>query len=279
MSAAKAVGTDVGDIKRWETSSFASSKELLDAVLPDAVIDDLRIAAAGPLVGEKITMTNADLEFSKSEISNNYNTQNTTLVNDLVAAAWSVYGDDFPAFDRSLVINVGSGFGGALVLGRPSYRVLGFEPGRISTTALTEIGQRLFSAGADYEIRELEDVLGGLGLQRMYSALCGNSVPGLSSKTVFKHYRAGNDKAALAIELFKSVLADACAELSLLFAPAEKIWLTGGVVKFNYSDVVDTLFFEKYQKRKYKELRSEKPRIALIPFDEPEIVGLTKILE
>ena len=266
-------GHRLGVLRQWETASFATSKEIVETALEGASGSDVRIAAAGPVVDETVRMTNAKLFFDSRELRNSFGLKRCLLVNDLVAAGWAVKRFDTAKNEKSLILNVGTGLGGAIILPGTDPGVLGFEPGRLSSSLLREIGLRYFSKDADIDLEELEDILSGHGIELLFRTLA-NEDSNLSSEEVFAAAQSKNLAAANSLECFIDLLAATCAELSLVFAPVKKIWFTGSLLRKNFESIVSDRFYRSLSQRRMIANDGSSIEVDVVPMPNPELEGL-----
>lgn len=113
------------------------------------------IAAAGAVEGGRARLTNRDLIADADQIEKACAVPSVLLLNDLEAVAWSlpVLGDadtrrlvvpKAPLSGPRLVINVGTGFGGAMLVAvRGGYHAIACEPGHMTLSAPVAANRRV----------------------------------------------------------------------------------------------------------------------------------------
>ncbi len=198
------------------------------------------------------------------------------LVNDLVAAGWALNRLDAATKDKSLILNVGTGLGGALIFPGKDPGVMGFEPGRLSSSLLHEVRLRYFADGAGDNLEELEDILSGQGIELLFRTLA-NERSELWSEEVFAAAQSKNLAAANALECFVDLLASTCAELSLAFAPVGKIWFTGSLLRKNFESIVSERFYRSLCQRRMIAKDESSLEVAVVPMPNPELEGLLNL--
>lgn len=131
----------------------------------------LAVAAAGPVDTGRVTLTNGYLTIDQAELTAGLNGRPVALFNDLEAAAYSVplLGDsDLNPIVRTssrsskpfLVINVGTGFGAALLLQTPSgWQSVATEAGHTSLAAFDRDGRPAMNS-----VMCVENKISGLAL-------------------------------------------------------------------------------------------------------------------
>lgn len=140
-----------------------------------ASVIEAAIAAAGPVSGGRIALTNAPWVIKASEVSAEFDGAPVKLFNDLEAAAlalpylkpaeFATLAAGRPATARtpSLVVNVGTGFGAAIAV--PSgedWLALSTEAGHMRFAAAAQAETPLMAQATTYE-----DILSGAGLARL----------------------------------------------------------------------------------------------------------------
>lgn len=135
--------------------------------------DDLEgalIAAAGPVQDAQVTLTNADVTIRAAGVRDALQ-RPVRVLNDLEAVAWALphltvsdlrtlLACDLPLAGGKLAINIGTGFGAALLLETPrGSHVCALEPGhmKLATSAACK-------PGTVTATRSIEDVLSGMAL-------------------------------------------------------------------------------------------------------------------
>lgn len=152
--------TNVSDMLMSYARGFADFDQL----------DGLAIAAAGPIDNGSVKLTNAPLSISASDVGRTFGGRPVRLLNDLEAVAWSLPGLKADEYDPiriasdalrgpRLVVNLGTGFGAAVLVPVPSgWHSLACEPGHMRLAPCGDDG----AAGArDWSI---EQALSGMAL-------------------------------------------------------------------------------------------------------------------
>lgn len=124
------------------------------------------IAAAGPVDGPIVRLTNRALTIDAREISAVLGGVPVVVLNDLEAVAWALSWTDpselhpilapsDPLQGPRLVVNIGTGFGGALLIETSAgWHVVPCEPGHM----------RLATPGPPFALASVEELLSGLAL-------------------------------------------------------------------------------------------------------------------
>ncbi len=140
---------------------------------------DVAVAAAGPVDQSSVTLTNSPLTVERATICASCGDRPVILINDLEAAAYAVpvltNGDLLPvvnpfnpASGHRIVVNVGTGFGAALLI----QTATGWQP--VATEAghmtLTPLDGRTATGNATLASVTIEDRLSGLALSKTANA-------------------------------------------------------------------------------------------------------------
>ncbi len=208
--------------------------------------DTAAIAAAGPVIDGQMRLTNADWQLSEAAISQSLGNVPTRLFNDLEAVALALPhlhdADLEPVGDmskrpvepsRMLALNVGTGFGAAVIIRcRAGWVTCPSEAGHMTFTAQDEVDIELPPTGGPAAIT-VEDVLSGAGLMRLYQSQChklGAQISATTPNEVFA--RVAQDAAAQnALKIFSGWLGRVARNLVLASAAWGGVFLTGGVIQ------------------------------------------------
>lgn len=200
------------------------------------------IGVAGPVDGDRVTLTNAPWTIEASEFSGMLGGAPVELLNDLqaVALALPYLSDDElsplggaqreTAKRRTMIaLNVGTGFGAATVIPADGDWIANpGEPGHMTLGALDDAQLRLLRG-----TRSVEDLLSGRGVVKLYKHLAdGEALLGakdLSGARIFAD--AGHDKSAQeTVRQFSALLGRIAGDLVLAAAAWGGVYLCGSVV-------------------------------------------------
>ena len=214
-------------------------------------VNQVCIAAAGPVHNESILFTNLDWHIDVQEIRRNFGLKKVILVNDMTAVMWSLgslaaadyvtvkYGD--PQGDTNLVVAPGTGLGVGIGVHISSGMVcLPSEGGHVSFSPRTEIERDLLVfLSSDKQHICAESVCSGIGLGALFRFLskdnpCDEKVDyhGLGP-WLQQQVDGTGEYHALALQtysLFFDILAEVCGNLAVTCLPRAGIYLTGGLM-------------------------------------------------
>jgi glucokinase len=226
--------------KVFQVADFPTFLDALAAYRSDADglrgIDAAAIAAAGPVDGDRVTLTNSKWVVEGTKVSAMIGGAPTAVVNDLEAIAAALPHltlDDFTALGtpapvrperRTMIaVNVGTGFGAASVIWRDGrWYTCPSEAGHMTLGGVEAIAD-LPPDGS------VEDVLSGKGLARLYERLARDR-PGASQcpSDVFPAAR-DDPAAARTVEVFTTVLGRIAGNLALATCAWGGVYLCGSV--------------------------------------------------
>lgn len=259
-------GAEIGPTRAWRTADFADARALVTTLLDAFPARRIALAVAGPVfAGGRARLTNGDLKFDAEAMRAAHGLEEVILLNDIVSVAWSLRPETAEPGD-TLALNVGTGFGGALLTGGEVPAVVPLEPGRISSLSLCDTGPDVF---------ELEDVLSGGGLARLHAHLGGDPV---APAEVLRAAAEGDSAAQRTVETFWRVLGHAAAELSLLLPATARLVLTGGVVRKNRASLAAGPMREVFETRRRLAARDAGPELCLVTDAGAELRGLANAI-
>jgi len=274
-------------------SAVAAMGHFLEAVSagsPDAIC----LAAAGPVIGESIKVTNNHWTLSAEEIRRDLGVARVKLLNDFEAIAWSIPNiegqflesvgqtsqEDLPAGDFSVaIIGPGTGLGTGGLFRRDGRMIpvvgegghIGFAPRSKIQIDVLEILREKFERVC------IEQLLSGSGIENTYQALHalrGDNRQQLSAPEIFAAAEAGSDLvAADATQLFFELLGQAAGDIALVLGAHDGVYLAGGIVK-RYPEMLHTSGFRNaFESKGHHHSMMEHIPTRLITYDEPGLLG------
>ncbi len=216
-------------------------------------------AGAGPVKNGTIRLTNAHLDLSETDIGRATGAQNTFVINDFTAAAWSVaeisssdvdvlQGSETPPPGTRLVVGPGTGLGvGALLYSEGRYHTVSGEGGHIGLSPRHDDEVEVFRAARsiapdcffdDSLVLEAEMFLSGTGLPVLYQAIglaAGHAdTPKRNARDILQDARAQTDPFAVkAAQMFTTHLGAMMGDLAVTLMPLGGVYLVGGVAEKN----------------------------------------------
>ena len=250
--------------------------------LPDAAA----IAAAGPLIGDTIKLTNASWHIDLGELRSELGLERITALNDFGAVAHAVArapqdqllhiaGPDGPLPERGTVSVIGPGTGlGVAHFHRfaGGYHVQATEGGHIGFAPQDEIDDRIVAQLRAQDGRiATERVNAGPGIVPIYRALGGKEA--LDDRTIWHHGIAGDDDLArLAVERFCASLGATVGDYVLAHG-ASAVVLAGGI-GLRLRDILPrTAFAEHFCAKPRYEAMMAAIAVKLIVHPQPGLYG------
>ena len=274
-------------------STEAAIKHYLDSVgatSPDVIC----LAAAGPVVGQRVRMTNNHWTLASDELETEFSANAVRLLNDFEAIAYSVpllassdceaigLPDPGPLPDEQYTVAIvgpGTGLGavglrsqGGLlvpVAGEASHG--GFAPEtRVQLDVLLALRER-------FDRVSTERLVSGPGVENIYGALAsihGLKLPRLSAAEIFAAADDNSDPHAVeAVSLFFEVLGQFAGDFALALGATDGVFVAGGIVK-RYPDLLANSRFRSgfESKGRYRALMERVPT-QLILHEQPGLLG------
>ena len=238
-----------GTMRRYVNADHGS----LDAVLQCFIADEggvdpvaACVAVAGPVRGERASLTNLDWEIDTATLTRATRAERVAILNDLQAQGHALGHIDasrirtilpFPAAPLSLtriVIGVGTGFNAAPVFDLGGVRIVPpSESGHVNLPVRDESDLRLsrFVAAAR-SCPSVEDVLSGRGLEAVYRWLSHEAGSTLAKPAheIMAAVDEGSDPQAVeTARIVTRLLGAAASNLALTQLPFGGVYLVGGV--------------------------------------------------
>ena len=233
-----------GSIQRFSNDEWDRLDDVLHAYCsahPEAAIDEMVIAVAGPVNAGFAKLTNRNWAISARELAGRFSCRTVTLLNDLSALGHAV-----PAFDRndvvqicgtlappstkrrSLVVGIGTGFNISQVITTGGTTICPpAEAGHISMPV--SIASKLQTYGCDpTAFSTVETLFSGRGFTAFCRQMSG--LPDVTGTVAIADYAAGQrDTTGDAVEAYASLVGLLLRELSLLYMPSHGMFLAGSV--------------------------------------------------
>ena len=249
---------------------------------------------AGPVLGDRITMTNKAWSFSVDELKQGLGLASLTVVNDFAATARAIpylpakdlltVGPQLPEAKGNIaVIGPGTGLGmSALVPNGGDWVLVAGEGGHATLAASTpqefaivEMLRKRWSHVSE------ERVLSGAGLVNLYEALCeidGKEPRMLSPADVTRHAIDRTDEVCVrAFALFCGFLGSVAGDLALTVSAFGGVYIAGGILlRFKEAFAAST-FRERFEsKGRFSSMLAKMPT-HLILEESPALIGLANM--
>lgn len=248
------------------------------------------VAVAGPVVGDRVALTNHGWEFSIAALQRMFGFEYLSVLNDFVAVSLSLpqlqdsslapIGAVVPGAigDRFAVMGPGTGLGvGALVRADGGWLPIPSEGGHTTFAPQSEAEEAVVRAIAKrYGHVSCERLLSGPGLVNIAEALLGRvgrQSEGLTAAKVTRLALAGSDPVLReALEVFCSALGSVCGDLALTFL-ADRVFIAGGIVPRILDFVRTSGFRSAFEAKGRFTARMKTVPTAVITHPYPGLVG------
>ncbi|WP_370231237.1 glucokinase [Cognatishimia sp.] len=237
--------TQIGSSRSFQNAQFDSFESVLAAFLGDAPSpEQLVVAMAGPVVGNRGRLTNLDWVVDGSELSARFDGASVHVINDLTALGYAALRlapnqvvpiVKHPAPQslqkQALVVGIGTGFNVSPVVSVRDQTICpAVEAGHTSmftsiSTALDQIAPDLSAA-----FPTVEALFSGRGRRLFLSHVTGQEVARVTP-FIAKQGQADNAAADAALDHYARLIGVLIAELKVAYLPTDGVFLAGGVAR------------------------------------------------
>lgn len=258
-----AIASADGKLERVRTDQVEDYPTFADAIAAYRAdvgcrIDSAAIAAAGPVDGSFVKLTNNRWSIDADEVSSMLGGVPVALVNDLEGVAAALphlapddvrhFGGPPPLWQEQrtmLAVNVGTGFGAASVIFRDGrWWTCPSESGHMSFGVVSPEETEWLPRGAS-----VESILSGPGLSRLYARLAGADDRAVHDTAAVLARAAHDPVAARAVEVFTTALGRVAGNLALAVCAWGGVYLCGSVT-VGWSAIADSKRFRAEFTRK-----------------------------
>lgn len=252
------------------------------------------IAVAAPVLGDEVTMTNIDWQFSQTKLKTAMELRRLTVVNDFAALAQAlprlspkdcrrVGGGRAQRGAAMAAIGPGSGLGVAAVApAADGWTAVGGEGGHVSLPALNETEAAVIG---DYRDESghcpAEALVSGPGLVRIYESLArqdGREATGLTPADVTALAGKCESVALRTCDLFFDLLGTVAGNLALTVGARGGVFIAGGIVPRMLEAFERSAFRERFVgKGRYRDYLEAIPT-PVITAEVPAFLGLKALL-
>ena len=282
------------------TGDFDSAEQAIADYLSQASAGErpgrAMLAVAGPVVGNRVRLTNADWDIEGSELVRAFGFRSARLVNDFVAVARSLplLGDDAraPLGDwapepRGAMVALGPGTGlgvaGLVPVGDDGWLPVAGEGGHVTLPVMTDAESAVLAVlRRRVDHVSAERVLSGIGLPALDAAIAvveGEPPrPDRDSEFVLAAARNGEARALRAVGMFVDLLATVAGDLALTFGATGGVYIAGGMPHY-LGDLLDHARFRARFESKGRSSRYVR-RIptAIVTHPQPGLLGLSALV-
>lgn len=292
------VDTNKRSAALYDTRTYRCAElESIDAMLArygdetkQALPAHVSLAVAGPVTGDRITLTNNDWNFSTEQLRRRFAFRDLVVMNDLAAVAYATRflqpeellplksGRRSQAATRA-VIGVGTGLGtAALHYSKGSWRAISSEGGHATfapvTRAETEAANALVeSTGA----ASWENMLSGSGMVHVYrtvASMAGRYDESLGSHDIVQRaVQDGDRQCVRAVKTFCRALARFASDSALWFGATGGVYLAGHLLRDLSPWLADESFGQFFSDKGVMSDLIQTIPVSLILADQPGLIG------
>jgi glucokinase len=289
-------GSDVGSVVTYPVADYASPVEAVRAFLAGPARGHAPalalLAAAGPVVDGRITMTNAAWTLDAGRIRQGLNLQDAKVLNDFEALGWAL-----PALGADDLFSLGGGtpgrHGTMAVMGPGTgfgLAAMAFAEGGDEAVLVTEGGHATLSSENRREdaiilaLREqlhhvsIERVLSGPGLVQLYHAIARVdrlTVPERVSSEIVAAALAGDCEVSReTLELFCAFLGSVAGNVALTLGARGGVLIGGGIAPRFAEFLRRSAFRERFESKGRMSSYLAQIPTAIIVRPDPAFVGL-----
>lgn len=269
--------------------------DYLAAVAPDPRPSRALLAVAGPVVGNRVRLTNADWDVDGDAVARAFGLSGMRLVNDFAAVARCLPllgpGDLDPIGAWSpeprgacVAIGPGTGLGvaGLVPVGDGGWVTVPGEGGHATLPALTDAEAAVLAVlRRRVDHVSAERVLSGIGLPALDAAIAvvegAAPQPDRESEAVLAAARSGEARARRAAGMFVDLLATVAGDLALTFGATGGVFLAGGMPHY-LGDLFDHARFRtRFEAKGRSSAYLRRVSTAIVMHPQPGLLGLSAL--
>jgi glucokinase len=256
--------------------------------------DHALIAAAGPIDGGRVVLTNAAWTVDPDRIAKGLNMREVQVLNDFEALGWSL-----PALQPENLVTLGTARGGergtmavlgpgtgfglaALAHGRQEEIVLVTEGGHATLSTENRREDAIILA-LRHQLHHVsvESVLSGPGLIHLYHAIArtdGKTVPARDSSEIIEHALAGDCEVSReTLELFCAFLGSVAGNVALTLGARGGVFIAGGIAPRFTDFLRRSAFRERFEAKARMASYLARIPTAVIVHPTPAFIGLAHL--
>lgn len=257
--------------------------------------DRAMLAVAGPVVGNRVRLTNADWNIDGDEVARAFGFERTLLVNDFmaVARALPLLDDDtrtpigpWAPVPRGAMVALGPGTGlgvaGLVPVGDAGWLPVAGEGGHVTLPVMTDAESAVLAVlRRRVDHVSAERVLSGIGLPALDAAIAvveGEPPrPDRESEVVLAAARTGEARALRAVGMFVDLLATVAGDLALTFGATGGVYLAGGMPHYLGELFDHDRFRARFETKGRSSRYVRRIPTAIVNHTQPGLLGLSAL--
>ncbi len=278
-------------------ADFESADDAIRHYLREVSADSpevICLAAAGPVVGNQVRITNNHWTLNAGRISEDFGIEKVRLMNDFGAAAHSILQlseDDYrviglpdakPLSDDRFdfaIVGPGTGFGAAGLVrrGLTTIPIVG-EGGHVGFAPRTQVQVEMLNAlRGRFDRVYIDRLVSGPGIENIYWALTqihGEESTQGSARDIFSRSADGSDpRATESIAMFFDLLGQVAGDFALSIGAVDGVYIAGGIAKRYPDQLMKSGFRSAFEDKGRHRAYMENIPTLLITHDEPGLLG------
>lgn len=297
-----ALSTGVGRIDALQvvhTGDFdgveQAAGDYLAAVAPGRRPGRAVLAVAGPVVGNRVRLTNADWDIDGDAVARTFGFGSVRLVNDFAAVARCL--PLLGAADLDLIgawnpeprgacvaIGPGTGLGvaGLVPAGDSGWTPVPGEGGHVTLPAVTDAEAAVLAVlRRRVDHVSAERVLSGIGLPALDAAIAvvdgGPPQPDREPEAVLAAARGGEARSRRAVGMFVDLLATVAGDLALTFGATGGVFLAGGMPHYLGEMFDHDRFRARFEAKGRSSAYMRRVPTAIVAHPQPGLLGLSAL--
>ncbi len=289
----------IDDIQIVHTRDFDGVEQAiadyLAALAPGRRPDRAVLAVAGPVVANRVRLTNADWDIDGAVVAAAFGLAGVWLVNDFAAVARSLpllgvddrtsigqWVDEPRGARVAMGPGTGLGVAGLLPVGADGWLPIAGEGGHVTLPAVTDAEAAVLAVlRRRVDHVSAERVLSGIGLPALDSAVAmlAGATPGpdREPEAVVAAARAGEAGARRAVGMFVDLLATVAGDLALTFGATGGVYLAGGMPRYLGELFDHQRFRARFEAKGRSSSYLRRIPTALVNHQQPGLLGLSAL--
>lgn len=299
LAISNGIGAQAEHIHTLSVGDYSGLIECIEhylTLVPDAGATKLSIAAATPITGDQVMLTNRDWGFSISGVCKHFNFEQVKVVNDFTGLALSLPlltsndlkqlgGGDANPEGAIALLGAGTGLGvSGLIKSAAGYYPLQGEGGHVTVGATNERELAIFNEfNKRYGHMSAERLLSGTGIGEAYEILClldGVEDLNLRPAQISKHATdKTNPQCEELMTLFCRWFGIVAGNLAISLGSTGGVYIGGGIVPKLGDYFVNSNFRDAFNhKGRFTEYLSAIP-VYVIHAPQPALLGASNALD
>ncbi len=257
------------------------------------------IAVAGPVVGDRVRMTNCPWSFDRSSLAAELSMMRVTVLNDFEAIACAlpyleddkllrigpkVGGCSEQMAGNRIVIGPGTGIGvAALISVGAGWKVLTSEGGHVGFAPADDLERQILrTVKYKYPRVSVERVISGQGFTTLHQALAtlrGDEVEMLSPREITRRALADPEgNCGQVVDIFCSILGTFAGDMAVTFNATGGVYLAGGILPHIQDFFLTSRFRERFENKGRLTYVKDIPTLQIME-PQPALVGAAAYIQ